>query len=246
MHFNFWRALTDNDRGWKVQTKMAAWRDAGTQTTAEECIATRGADGAVTIEGRVRIPAPDVQASVRHVVGAGTIDTHVRLELPAGGPEPVRLGLQCEIPADLATIGWYGRGPHESYRDRWTSAAIGVYETTLDKWITPYVRPQENANRTDVRWIRFTAGDGRGLRISAPAAAPLSVSAWPYTQDDLAAARHDGELPRRERITLNVDHVQMGVGGDNSWGAEVHREYRIATGRTYEWMFRMQPLPPQH
>ena len=242
MRFNFWRAATDNDRGWKVEEKMRPWKTAGREAVADATEAAREPDGTIAVQARVRIPVPGASAEVRHVVhGDGTIDTRVRVVLPAGGPEPVRLGLQCEIPGDLAAVRWFGRGPHESYADRHTSAAVGLYETTVARWITPYVRPQENANRTGVRWMRFEAADGRGLRVQAPASAPLSVSAWPYSQDDLAAARHDFELPRREATTLNLDHQQMGVGGDNSWGAEVHREYRIVMGRTYEWTFRLQP-----
>ena len=114
----------------------------------------------------------------------------------------------------------------------------------MDEWITPYVRPQENANRTDVRRVRFTARDGHGLMISAPAAAPLSVSAWPYRLEDLEVASHDDELPRRDRITVNLDHLQMGVGGDNAWGLEVHPPYRITPGRTYEWRFRLEAVSP--
>jgi beta-galactosidase len=243
LRFNFWRALTDNDRGWKVGQKMAAWRTAGRDAVAERCTATRVEDG-VAVESVIPVPATGARAHVRQVVRAGgVVDVHVRVEMPAS-PEAPRLGLQCALPATLKEVEWFGRGPHENYRDRRESAAVGLYHSTVNAWLTPYVRPQENANRTDVRRVRFTAGDGHGLLISAPAAAPLSVSAWPYRLEDLEASSHDEELPRRDRITVNLDHLQMGVGGDNSWGLEVHPPYRITPGRTYVWSFRLEAASP--
>jgi beta-galactosidase len=244
MRFNFWRAPTDNDRGWKADEKMAAWRSAGDEARAERCTATKADDGTVAVESVIVIPSTGARAQVRHVVyGSGAVDVGVTMELPAA-PELPRLGLQCELPAELAAVEWYGRGPHENYADRQESAAVGLYRSTVADWVTPYVRPQENGNRCGVRRIRFTAPDGRGLAVSAPRASPLSVSAWPYTLADLEAAGHDFELPRRDRITLNLDHLQMGVGGDNSWGLEVHRAYRIPMGTTHTWTFRLEPARP--
>lgn len=246
MRFNFWRALTDNDRGWKVADKMGPWRTAGATAVVERCTTGDVQGGPVAVDAVVSFPATGARARVRHVVhGGGAIDTTVQIELRGDAPEPPRLGLRCEIPGELGGVEWFGRGPHESYRDRLQSAAVGLYHSRVSEWITPYVRPQENGNRCDVRRIRFFAPNGQGVLVSAPPAVPLSVSAWPYTQEDLAAATHDEELPRRDRITLNLDHLQMGMGGDNSWGAEVHRPYRIATGRTYEWTFRMEPSRPE-
>jgi beta-galactosidase len=241
LRFNFWRALTDNDRGWKVDQKMGAWRTAGREAVAERCTVTPGEAG-VAVESSIRAPATGARAVVRQVVGErGIVDVHVRVEMPAA-PEAPRLGLQCEVPARMKEVEWFGRGPHESYRDRRESAAVGLYRSTVEEWVTAYVRPQENANRSDVRRVRFTAREGDGLLISAPPAAPLSVSAWPYRLEDLEAAAHDEELPRRDRITVNLDHLQMGVGGDNSWGLEVHPPHRIAPGRTYEWSFRLEAV----
>jgi beta-galactosidase len=247
MRFSFWRALTDNDRGWKVGDKMGPWRTAAAQGVTEICeVASLRPGEPVEIGSSVRFPITRAYAGVRHRVhGDGTIDVEMTMELDAEAPEPPRLGLRGEIPAELGAVEWFGRGPHENYVDRLESAAIGLYRSTVAEWVTPYVRPQENANRCDVRRLRFTAADGHGLLVSAPPALPLSVSAWPYTEEDLAAAKHDDELPSRDRITVNLDHRQMGVGGDNSWGAEVMRPYRIATGRRYEWTFRLEPVPAE-
>jgi beta-galactosidase len=250
MRFNFWRALTDNDRGWKVADKMGAWRTAVAEAVVDSCHTEESA-GTVTIRGAVRFPTTGARAELTHIVhGSGAIDTAVKLELPSSAPEPPRLGFTIDVPSGLDRVEWFGRGPHENYVDRMESAAVGLYRSTISDWVMPYVRPQENANRGGVRRVSFLAADGRGLTIQAPPAVPLSVGAWPYALADLEAAKHDDELPHAPRpcdfacvphFTANLDHLQMGVGGDNSWGAEVHREFRIATGRTYEWTFRMSP-----
>jgi len=251
MRFNFWRALTDSDRGWKVGDKMGAWRKASADAVVDSCHVAGESGSAVTITGAVRFPSTGARAELTHIVhGNGVIDTAVRFELPSTAPEPPRLGFQLDLVPMLRNVEWFGRGPHENYIDRMESAAIGLYRSTISEWVTPYVRPQENGNRCGVRRVSFLAADGYGLTIQAPSAAPLSASAWPYELGDLEAAKHLDEFPEvmRERFagyvphyTVNVDHLQMGVGGDNSWGAEVHREFRIATGRTYEWTFRMAP-----
>jgi beta-galactosidase len=136
-------------------------------------------------------------------------------------------------------VTWYGRGPHENYWDRQTSAPVGRYESTVGDWVTPYVRPQENANRCGIRWFSLTDQQGGGLRVNAPPGEPLSISAWPYSMEDLATTAHDSKLPGRDFITVNLDHLQMGVGGDNSWGLPVNAPYRIKPNRSFRWSFTL-------
>jgi len=156
-------------------------------------------------------------------------------------PDLPRFGMQMSIPAQFNTMTWYGRGPHENYWDRKTSAAVGVYSGTVQNLIHNYVRPQENANRTDVRWLTLTNEDGLGLlAVGMPL---LSVSAWPYTMEDLERARHINELPERDTITVNLDYKQMGVGGDDGWGARPHPEYRLPCN-SYSYSFRLRPISP--
>jgi beta-galactosidase len=102
------------------------------------------------------------------------------------------------------------------------------------------VRPQENANRCGVRWIEFKRAGG-GVRAFADGQ-PLMVSAWPYTQADLEAAKHTAELPMHDLLTVNLDHLQMGVGGDNSWGLPVHDAFIIKPSGTYSWRLTLEPL----
>ena len=156
-------------------------------------------------------------------------------------PELPRFGMQTAIPAEFDTMTWYGRGPHETYWDRKTGAAVGVYSGPVEEQIHNYVRPQENGNKTDVRWMTLTNKDGVGLLVVGMPL--LSVSAWPYTMEDLERARHINELPRRDTITVNIDYKQMGVGGDDGWGARPHPEYRLPC-KPYNYSFRLQPITP--
>ncbi len=98
---------------------------------------------------------------------------------------------------------WYGRGPQETYQDRKTAARVGLYSGPVKAQVTPYVRPQENGNKTDVRWVSFTSPMDTGIKIVCQ---PLiDASAWPYTQADLETAKHDVDLPQRDTITVNID-----------------------------------------
>ena len=101
-----------------------------------------------------------------------------------------------------------------------------------------YVRPQENGNKTDVRWMALTDREGNGLiAVGMPT---IDISAWPFAMDDLEKAKHIHELPRRQFITVNLDYRQMGVGGDNSWGARTHPEYTLPA-KPYHYRFRLTP-----
>jgi len=121
---------------------------------------------------------------------------------------------------------------------------VDVYSGAVKEQITHYVLPQENANKTDVRWIRLTNKDGIGLlAVGMPL---LSASAWPYTMQDLGNAKHINELPQRDTITVNLDYKQMGIGGDDGWTpkARAHPEYRLPA-KPYSYSFRLRPYHPQ-
>jgi beta-galactosidase len=131
-------------------------------------------------------------------------------------PEPLdfalpKLGLQIELPENMEYVEWYGRGPHENYRDRKLSAHFGQYERTVTKMYEPYVRPQDMANRCDVRWVTLTDGNGEGLMIVADE--PFNFSALHYTAADLMFAEHTHELMSRNKTILTVDVGHHGLGG---------------------------------
>jgi beta-galactosidase len=139
---------------------------------------------------------------------------------------------------------WFGRGPHESYWDRKTGARVGLYSANAADLYHPYVRPQENGTRADVRWMAVTNAAGTGLL--AEGMPLLEASALPYLQEDfdegqVKVNRHVTDVGPRDLVEVRLDWHQMGVGGDNSWGAQALEKYRLPL-REYEWSFRLVPV----
>jgi beta-galactosidase len=243
LRLNFWRVPTDNDIGWKAPRLMQAWEAAGAGARAREITVAESA-GTVTVEAVLGVPVGESAARLGYAIGASGRIHCTAAVTPAGeggkaAPEMPRFGVRFAVPGAMSGIEWYGRGPHENYGDRKTSAPVGIHRAAVADWITPYVRPQENAGRCDVRWIALRDAAGSGVRVRA-VGGPLMVTAWPYSAEDLAAARHDVDLPRRDFITVSLDHRQMGVGGDNSWGLPVHEEYRLPPGKAMAFAFVLE------
>jgi len=232
MHFNFWRALTDNDVGWGAANKLKVWKEEANNYAVKSIEMTENADKQVLISCDLFFEKTQMRVSLQYVfLQDGKLKMDVRFDIPAGNPPVPRLGLQFGMKNGYENIRWYGRGPHENYSDRKTSAIFGIYKSTVKQWITPYVRPQEHANRCDLRWLCLLDNSGKGLRIESSGERYFSASAWPYSQCELENTTHDFELTNESYNTVNIDCAQMGVGGDNSWGMPVHNEYMIVPGK---------------
>lgn len=239
IQFNFWRALTDNDGGWKVDKKLSVWKNEADHFTLKSLQTNTEEKGSISIVSTYLFDSTQTTAQIAHVFYSnGKVEFNVEINIPKDAPNVPRIGLQFEIEKSLSNVEWYGAGPHENYVDRKTSAAMGIYHSTVNDWITPYVRPQENGNRCDLRWINFANND-HGIQFSADPENPMSVSAWPYSQDNLSAADHNFEIENSDKMVVNIDHKQMGVGGDNSWGLPVLEKYQIKPG-SYHYNFTLQ------
>jgi len=240
MRFNFWRALTDNDKGWKTQNKLSVWKTEAQDYEVRSFDFKFTAGNQLKISSELLFKGTQTTATLNYTVFAdGILKMDVEFIIPEKTPVVPRLGLQVEVDSAFKQISWYGRGSHESYQDRKTSAAFGIYKSTIAEWVTPYVRPQENANRTELRWLRLESKLGNGIGIVADSTSSFSASAWPYTQQTLENTTHDYLLTNHKNITLNIDCIQMGVGGDNSWGMPVHDQYMIYPG-IYSFGFYIQ------
>jgi len=156
--------------------------------------------------------------------------------------EMIRFGMQMEILGDYNNVMWYGRGPHETMFDRKIGAAIGIYSCEIKNFVHNYVRPQENGNRSDVRWCSLTNKKKEGFIIRAIGGTYFNISAWPYNMEDLEKATHIHELPIRENVTLNIDYKQKGVGGDLPGLPSVHNKYRLHKGKEYLYCFSIEPI----
>lgn len=150
--------------------------------------------------------------------------------------------MQLGLPRSLENVTWYGRGPHETYCDRKTSGKIALHRRTVTDLEHHYMRPQENANRTDVRYAEITDKDGRGLRFTAEADTPLQFSAWHYTQDALEKATHIHKLKHTDITTFNFDLAQLGVGGDMPGDAHVREPYILHPNKEYSYTFTISPI----
>ncbi len=171
-----------------------------------------------------------------HASGEITIETHV---VPAAVlPFLPRIGLQLVLPGEYEQLSWYGRGPHETYSDRQEGARVGVYRGTVDEQYVPYIVPEENGNKTEVRWAALTGAAGNGLlAIGSPW---LNVSALHFTPEDLTAARHTHELKRRPEIILNLDTAQSGLGSA-SCGPGRLEKYQLKAEET-RFTVRLRPF----
>lgn len=242
---NFWRAPIDNDLGNGLQNRSRVWRSAGPDQRIESVSAQQLSPQAVQINVTATLPAGDSPYQTQYTV-YGSGDVFVEGTFTPGSdnlPELPRVGMTMTLPDAFQNLTWYGRGPHESYWDRKTGAAVGVYNGTVWEQYHDYSRPQENGNKTDVRWIALSNEEGTGLM--AAGLPLLSTSAHQFAKEDLyhqpGAQRHGSDIAPRDLVTLNLDYKQMGVGGDNSWGARTHPEYTLPA-QPYTVRFRLRPF----
>jgi len=250
---DFWRAPTDNDAGaWKSlgnaarkdpaldilawKTAGPGWKVTGVQwTRADANRATITVDALLPRVGATYTMSYDVRGTGEVVVGAAY----------RPGSEPVammpRFGLQLVASPGLERLSWYGRGPVETYSDR-AFEWVGVYASTVDREWVEYARPQENGNKTDVRWAELT--NGRGFGIRAEGLPLLSASARRVSAADIESAAYSIDLPKRPEIYLNLDMAQMGVGGIDSWTRLAYpmEAYRIDGNAPHEYKVRLLPV----
>lgn len=234
---NFWRGLTDNDVANNTSARCGIWQNAGKNKVLENFSMVEAAgQRMVILNARYSLKEQDSQLTMKYrIYPDGTIQ--VDMQFTPGQkplPEIPRFGMYMVLPGEYDRMSWFGRGPHENYADRYTSAAVGRYSATVWEQFHPYVRAQETANKCDVRWLTMCNADGVGILVTGRQ--PLSVSAWNFPMDDIAYVpfnverKHGGSIKKQDMVWLNIDHRQMGVGGDNTWGAQVHPEYTITPG----------------
>jgi beta-galactosidase len=224
---DLWRAPTDNDRGEHGVPLAPRWYELGLDRVVHSLRSVERDGDALVVVTRSAPAATDLGmvSTFRWTGVAGG----VRLQwsvLPEGDwtvPLP-RLGLRLALPADLVDVTWFGLGPGEAYADSTQAVRVGRYERTIDDLQTPYVFPQENGNRRDVRWAELRAADGAGLRLESPRTFDLAVRRW--TSEDLEAARHTTDLAARDAVFVNLDVAQNGLG-TASCGPGVLPQYEL-------------------
>lgn len=237
---NFTRPLTDNDRrGWKPHKVLKHWYDK--EPILVDLQVNDTETGLVRIESEYEIIKDSATVDVVYLInGDGAIKVMYQLKAASALPNIPKVGMSCGINDNYRNISWYGRGLLENYIDRCCGFDAGIYSQPIDDFMEPYVMPQENGNRTDVRWMFLANKKHDGLLVVADSL--LSMSAWPYTEKNINEAKHTYDLEESGFITLNIDLIQMGIGGNDSWSpvAAPIAEYQIPAG-DYSYSFFILP-----
>lgn len=245
---NFWRPVTDNDMGNGMNRTLRPWREAGRGARLVSMESESLGEGAHRVVSSYVLPE-DVASSqfiVTYTFSAGgCLDICCKF-IPGSAKLPLmpRIGVSLTLNRQFDTMEWFGRGPHENYCDRYTSSFVGLYRGPVADQYFPYDRPQENGNKTEVRWMSLTDASGKGLMaIGEPY---ISTSAYLFPTEDLdepgvrKSQRHICDIVEKDMVTWNIDLRQMGVGGDTSWGAFPHQQYLIPAEKM-TFSFRLCP-----
>ena len=234
----FWRAPTDNDAGYRMAEKCAPWKTASLYPKVNQVDIRKEKEG-LEVETTYQL-FEGVTCTVSVLVnGEGTMKVTEKYNGFPNVPDLPCFGMSWKLPKEFSRVTWYGKGPEETYCDRACGGRIGVFQTTAEKGMTPYVRPQECGNHTDTRWIELTDQEGCGIRIEADRNFDFSV--LPYTCHEIESAEHAYELPPVYASVLRIMEKQTGVGGDNSWGAWAHEPYLVKGNeeRTFTFYIRL-------
>lgn len=264
---NFWRGPTDNDYGNRLPARSEGWKKASKEFNV------------TSLSGRVKGGAAVVKA-VYHQMGRDFTVTYIiradgamrvsstldSVQAASGRNQPTlpRIGLRLRIPVSMHNVSYYGRGDVENYWDRKTGSLLGVYKTTAEQMYFPYIRPQENGHRTDVRWAAFTDDSGKGLAVladgsfefnalrnsvedldSAESGRPVQTNYYNNQDVDVTNGRrqtHINDIKPRDYVELCIDKVMMGIGGDNSWGAPINPRYIIDETVANSYSFTVVPV----
>lgn len=254
----FWRAPIDNDFGNNHHLRCKVWREAGVRS--HPSIITVSQPNDQTVLANLELVIPDLKGKniakivmQYKILGSGDILVDYNFKkLVDDLSEIPRIGMNLTIPAEYDKVQYYGRGPEENYSDRKTGSFIGHYKSKVADQYVPYIRPQENGNKTDVRWVVLSNIQGQGILIEGDQVIEFSAlhNKWidfesPERTDGRerqgvdVVNRHTTDVIKRDFVSLDIDHKQMGVGGDNSWGARTHREYLLLEDE-YSYAFRMR------
>lgn len=236
---NFWRAPTDNDKGNKMTFRYAQWKLASMYA---KMLDVKGVEKKNSVEIRAKYELPTNPISMCELIYEGFGNGKLKVSMEYGGIEGLSdmplFGMSYKIPKDYSEVKWYGMGPEENYIDRVHGARLGIFETDVNKNMSEYVIPQECGNRIGTRWLEITDKIGVGIKIAGEE--PFEFSALPYTIGEIESAQHHYELPKSHCTALNINKIQMGVGGDDSWGAPTHEEYLIPSNKGYSFSYTIE------
>lgn len=238
---NFWRAPVDNDYGNHMPARSAQWKIASMYLENGGYRGIEPGADSVKVTFAYNLPTtPKKECLVTYVVyGDGTVETTVAMEPTTEFGDLPEFGMLMKLDADYNHLEWYGNGPEETYADRKHGAKLGIYRNLVEENMARYLLPQECGNKTDVRYAKITDANGRGLLFVGD---KMSFSALPYTPHEIENAAHANELPQVHYTVIRAAMAQLGVGGDDTWGAPVHEEFKIPLDKKLEFTFAFKGI----
>lgn len=255
---NFWRAPTDNDLGNGMDKWAKIWQTATYNYTAKLIGQPIKTKNGVSFKLAYLLPDKEADVAIDFTIypnGSLQADYHFKPNQD-GLPNIPRLGMYLTLPKDFTDITWYGKGPDESYWDRKTGEKIGIYSGKVNEQFHRYPRPQETGNKTDVRWVKLSSNQ-ISLTARPMDGQLLTTSVWPFSMKEIdfdsdkdgaesasglvpITTKHGADIKISNIVQWNIDHLQMGVGGDTSWGRLVHEEYTIKP-KAYQYSIIITP-----
>ena len=244
---NFWRAPTDNDFGANLQRRFAAWKNPTIKLTK---LSQEESDGMAKVKAEYEMEGVKAKLELSYLInnkGAVKVTQKLQADKDAKVANLFRFGMQLPMPECYENIEYYGRGPIENYADRKYSTFLGIYKQTVTEQFYPYIRPQENGNKTDIRYWKITNNTGKGIQVVAEQS--FSASALHYTIESLDEGMtkhqmHSHEIEPAKLTNLLIDKVQQGLGCVNSWGTVPREEYMLPY-QDYEFTFVISPVSNQ-
>ena len=253
---SFWRPPTDNDLGNNMHKWAKIWQDATYNYKANLIEIPTTTTNGVSYSVNYKLPNNEANIIIKYTVtnnGNLNVDYSFTPNQKDLSNLP-RLGMYFTLPNKFKNVSWYGKGPKESYWDRKTGQKVGVYSGKIENQFERYSRPQETGNKTDVRWINISSND---LSLKASSNTLLNSSVWPFEMVEIdfnsrdagesasglvpVTKKHGADIKIGSTVQWNIDFLQMGVGGDTSWGRLVHPEYTIPANKSYHYSFSIEP-----
>ena len=242
----FWREPTDNDHGFRMNKKMGQWKQASENRILKDFKVVKADTREVELQADFELPDVYSTYTVQYLIDMdGEITITASLHLGDSAlPDMPRFGFYMEMNGGFDNLKWFGRGPFENYIDRKTAAFVGQYGGKVADQHVSYIRPQENGNKCDVRWMQLTDRIGDGLYFSSDSLFEFTVQH--YRPSDIAqearnSQMHSVDVPQRNMVAIHLDKFQMGVGGNNSWGAQPIEKYRYPA-KEYTFELKINPV----
>ncbi len=265
---NFWRAMTDNDFGNKMQVKNIEWKKASLFSTVSSVSHQVLDNGSVQLHVTYKLPGVETTFDSDYLIyGNGVIKISNTLHKTSYKADIPRIGMRLQLKQEYNSLSYFGRGPWENYQDRKHSAFVGLYNSSVKEQYVPYIRPQENGYKTDVRWMALSNSDGSGLLVVQATNQHFCFSALHMPNEDfdttadlnygnekiddsyridgipaMNKSKHTIDIKEQDLVQVNIDLKQRGLAGDDSWYSKPQKKYQTMGSKTHRYSFLLIPF----